>query len=371
MAVLSDVQAMVLDSARDWVRERLPVRAFRAVRNAGDPRGFDADAWAETGDLGWCGMALPETVGGADLGYLTLGLVVEAIGRNVGATPLPVSSVAADALALGGSQAIQDVWLPRLISGASIGALAFDEGPRHAPDKIATTAVRTGAGWRLDGLKGFVAEGTAADMLIVAAQAEGQVALFIVDATAAGVARSFRSLADFRGHAEIVLTGVMVNDEARLAGPTGDEALVEAVTNRACVLAAAELLGLSAGAFDATLEYLKTRVQFGQTIGSFQALQHRAADLFTRIELTRSAVEAALRAIDDNAPDRALLTSIAKATAGDTANLATREMIQLHGGIGMTDDHDAGFYIKRSRVLEAAWGNAAYHRDRFGRLIGV
>jgi len=371
MAVLNDVQSMVLDSARGWVRERLPVRALRAVRDAGDPRGFDAAAWAETGDLGWCGVALPEAVGGADLGYLTLGLIVEAIGRTVGATPLPVSAVAADSLVLGGSDSVRESWLPRLASGEAFAALAIDEGARHAPDAIATAAVRTPDGWRLDGVKGFVAEGMGADLLIIAARAEGQIALFAVDAAACGVSRSPRRLTDLRGHAEIVLSDVSVPDDARLVGPDGDAALIEALMDRACVLAAAELLGLSVGAFDTTLEYLKTRVQFGQVIGSFQALQHRAADLFTRIELTRSAVEAALLAIDEDAPDRALLSSIAKATAGDTANLATREMIQLHGGIGMTDDHDAGFYIKRSRVLEAAWGNAAYHRDRFGRLIGV
>lgn len=371
MAVLSDVQTMVVEQARDWVRERLPVRNFRTVRDTADPRGFDPSVWAEIGELGWCGVALPESAGGADLGYLTLGLMAQEMARNVGATPLPVSTVAADALALAGSDALREKWLPRLTSGDAIGALAVDEGGRHAPDAIATTAVKTTAGWRLDGAKRFVAEGMAADILIVAARADEGVALFAVEAADAGVSRSARHLADFRGHADIILSDVALTADARLTSRQGDAALIDALMDRARALTAAELLGLSNGAFEATLDYLKTRVQFGQTIGSFQALQHRAADLFTRIELTRSAVEAALYAIDTDASDRAALISIAKAIAGDTANLATREMIQMHGGIGMTDDHDAGFYIKRSRVLEAAWGNAAYHRDRFGRLIGL
>lgn len=371
MAVLNDVQTMLIDQARDWVGERLPVRNFRAVRDAADPRGFDQTAWAEIGELGWCGITLPESEGGADLGYLTLGLIMQEIARNVGATPLPVSAVAADALALAGSDALRGKWLPRLMSGQAIGALAIDEGNRHAPDAIATTAVQTPQGWRLDGTKRFVAEGMGADLLIVAARVDGDVALFAVEASGPGVSRSARRLTDFRGHADIILSGVNLAADARLRLPQGDAALVETLLDRARALAAAELLGLSIGAFETTLDYLKTRVQFDQIIGSFQALQHRAADLFTRIELTRSAVEAALHAIDTDVHDRAILISIAKATAGDTANLATREMIQLHGGIGMTDDHDAGFYIRRSRVLEAAWGNAAYHRDRFGQLIGI
>ena len=371
MAVLNEMQTMVLDTARNWARERMPVSAFRAVRDAAEPRGFAADAWAEIGELGWCGVALPEAVDGADLGYLTLGLIVEAMGRTVGASPLALSTVAADALVLGGAPAMREAWLPRLLAGEAVGALAIDDGPRHGPEAVATTATRVEGGWRLDGSKAFVAEGMGADLLIVAARTDDGLALFAVEATASGVSREPRRLTDSRGHAQIVLTDVRVGEDARLTGPAGDDALIEAVLDRARALAAAELLGLAAGAFDTTLDYLKTRVQFGQTIGSFQALQHRAATLFTRIELTRSAVEAALRAIDEDAPDRALLVSIAKATAGDTANLATREMIQLHGGIGMTDDHDAGFYIKRARVLEAAWGNAAWHRDRFGRLIGI
>jgi len=371
MAVLNDFQSMVMDTARDWVRDRMPVKAFRAVRDGGDKRGFDAAAWAEIGELGWGGIAIPEAHGGSGLGYLTLGLIVEQMGRTLGATPLPVSAVAAEALVLGGMGAVCLAWLPRLLSGEAVGALAVDEHPRHGPETIATTAVKTADGWRLDGIKRFVAEGMGADLLIVAARADDGIALFAVDVTSQGVSRTARRLTDSRGHADVVLSGVTVAAEARLSHPDGDAILLEALLDRARALTAAELLGLSVGAFETTLEYLKTREQFGQKIGAFQALQHRAAELYTRIELTRSAVEAALHAIDMEAPDRALLVSMAKATAGDTANLATREMIQMHGGIGMTDEHDAGFYIKRSRVMEAAWGSAAWHRERFGQRIGV
>lgn len=371
MAVLDEMQSMVLDTARDWTRERMPVSAFRALRDAGEPRGFDAASWADMGELGWGGVAIPESHGGSGLGYLTLGLIVEQTGRTLAASPLAISAVAADALALAGSDAVRETWLPRLLSGEALGSLAIDEGARHAPLAIATTAMRTGDGWRLHGTKRFVAEGLGADLLIVAARTDDGVALFAVDATADGVSRTARRLTDARGHADIDLPNVAVGHDARLNSADGDAALIEALLDRARALSAAELLGLSLAAFDMTLEYLKTRVQFDRIIGSFQALQHRAADLHTRLELTRSAVEAALDSIDRAAPDRALLVSLAKATASDTANLATREMIQMHGGIGMTDAHDAGFYIKRARVLEAAWGSAAWHRERFGRLIGI
>lgn len=372
MAALNELQSMVLDQARNWTRDRMPVSAFRALRDASEGRGFDPAGWSEIGELGWCGIALSEDAGGAGLGYLTLGLVIEGLGRNVAATPLASTAVAAEALAMSGSSSLRDTWLSRLASGAIVGALAIEEGSNPAPGAIRTTATRTpDGGWRLNGAKPFVAEGMGADLLIVAARAGQDTALFAIDAALPGVVRTPRRLADFRDHAEIALSDVELRADARLSSPSGDADLLEAVLHRARALAAAELLGLAAGAFDATLDYLKTRLQFGQTIGAFQALQHRAAELHTRIELTRSAVEAALSAIDADTPDRALLVSIAKATAGDTANLATREMIQLHGGIGMTDIHDAGFYIKRSRVLEVAWGTASWHRDRFGRLIGL
>lgn len=371
MAVLNEMQTLVLDTARDWARERMPVAAYRTLRDAAEPRGFDAATWAETGELGWIGAALSEDHGGAGLGYLTLGLIVEQTGRNVGATPLPVTAVAAEAVATAGSEAVRDAWLDRLLSGEAVGAVAVDEGARHDPQAVATTAERTPEGWRIEGTKRFAPEGMGADMLIVAARTDDGTGLFVVDAGAPGVSRSPRRLTDLRGHADIVLEGVTVCADARLSTSEGDALLIEGLLDRLRALAAAELLGLSAAAFEMTLDYLKTRVQFGQTIGSFQALQHRAAELFTRLELTRSAVEAALSAIDAAGPERAALVALAKATAGDTAHLATREMIQLHGGIGMTDEHDAGFYIKRSRVLEAAWGSAAFHRDRYGRLLSV
>ncbi|MGA0545094.1 acyl-CoA dehydrogenase family protein [Brevundimonas sp. VNH65] len=369
--VLDDMQKIVLDTAREWTRDRMPVSAFRALRDRGEPRGYDPAIYAELGDLGWCGVAVPEAHGGSGLGYLTLALILEQMGRTVGASPLLSTAIVADALVRGGTEAVRDVWLPRLLSGQAVGALAVDEGPRHAPDAIGAVAVKTGDGWRLDGVKRFVTEGLGADLLIVAARTDDGIALFALDAGAEGLLRTPRRLTDQRGHADLTLDGVLAPEHACLAQGTGDAALIDTLLDRARALTAAELLGLAVGAFEMTVEYLKVREQFGQKIGAFQALQHRAAHLHTRLELTRSAVLAALLAIDDGSGDIPRLVALAKATASETANLATREMIQMHGGIGMTDDHDAGFYIKRARVLEATWGGAAFHRERYGRMIGV
>jgi alkylation response protein AidB-like acyl-CoA dehydrogenase len=368
MAVLNEEQTMLRDMAQEWVRNEKPVTAFRKTRNAGEP--YDREAFASMVEMGWTGVIIPEAQGGSGLGYLSLGLVLEEAGRNLVATPLLSSCLeAVSALLLAGTEAQKDLWLPLLASGETIGALALDEGPRHDPTKVDTIATKTADGWTISGSKAFVAEGQEAGLLIVSAKTEAGVALFLVPGKAAGVTRTVRHLTDARGHADIVLAGVSLPAEA-LLGPEDGAALIDKVLDRARAGVAAEMLGLAEQAFETTLDYLKVRVQFGQVLSTFQALQHRCAHLFTRIELLRSGVESALGAIDADRADIAEQVSMTKAAACEVLNLASREMIQLHGGIGMTDEHDAGFYIKRARVLEAQWGNAAFHRDRYARLSG-
>jgi alkylation response protein AidB-like acyl-CoA dehydrogenase len=221
-----------------------------------------------------------------------------------------------------------------------------------------------------------VLEGMAAGLYVVCARTSGEagdeagLTLFLVPADAKGLTRERRHLADSRGYAGLTLTHVAVGADAVLGAPDGGYPLLEKVLDRARAGLAAEMLGSAVQAFETTLDYMKTRVQFGQTIGSFQALQHRAAKMFTELELARSCVEAALTAIDDDTADVPQLVALAKATAGDTLNLVSREMVQLHGGIGMTDAHDAGLYLKRARAVEATFGSSAWHRDRWGRMNG-
>jgi alkylation response protein AidB-like acyl-CoA dehydrogenase len=290
-----------------------------------------------------------------------MGLILEELGRTLTASPLLASGLAAaSALVLGGSDAQKSEWLPKIADGSAVATLAVDEGAHHNPEKVATE-FKDGV---ITGKKTFVLEGMAADLLIVSAKGSDGVGLYLVKADDKSVKRTRLQLADSRGAANIEFTG------ASAEPLSGGYELVEKVLDRARAGIAAEMLGAATQAFETTLDYLKTRVQFGQVIGSFQALQHRAAKMFTDLELSRSAVEAALTAIDNDAPDVKELVSLAKAKMGDTFHLVSNEMVQMHGGIGMTDAHDAGFYLKRARAAEAAFGNQAFHRDRYARING-
>jgi len=373
MAVLTEEQSMLRDAARSWVQEKSPVSRLRALRDQGAPLGFDPAAYSEMAEMGWAGVVIPEVYGGSDFGYLSLGLVLEELGKTLAPSPLlSCALAAASALVLGGDAEQKQSWLPKIADGSLIATLAVDEGPRHDPAATSTRAEPHGSGFALSGVKRFVPDGMAAQLFIVAARTSGApshtagVYLFLVPADVLGVSREARKLADARGYAEVTFDGVLLPAAARLRG----EGLLEMVLDRARAGLSAEMLGSATQAFETTLDYLKTRVQFGQTIGSFQALQHRAARMFTELELTRSCVEAALSAIDEGSPETPTLACLAKASAGETLNLLSREMVQMHGGIGMTDAHDAGFYLKRARVAETLYGSAAWHRDRYGRLLG-
>jgi alkylation response protein AidB-like acyl-CoA dehydrogenase len=361
MAVLTEEQSLLRDAAKTWTQEKSPVSAFRRMRDSAAPLGYDPAAFAEMAQMGWTGVIIPEEYGGSDFGYLGLGLILEETGRTLTASPILASALAAaSAIILGGSDAQKQAWLPKIASGEVVGTLAVDEGPHHAPDKIATKV----SGGKLSGRKTFVLEGMAANVLVVSAQGPDGPGLFIVKADDPGVTRQRLTLADSRGAANIEFKDVAAEPLG------GGSALIEKVLDRARAGLAAEMLGSALQAFETTLDYLKTRVQFGQVIGSFQALQHRAAKMFTDLELARSCVEAALTAIDNDSPDVPELVSLAKAKMGDTLHLVSNEMVQMHGGIGMTDAHDAGLYLKRARAQETAFGGQAYHRDRYARLQG-
>jgi alkylation response protein AidB-like acyl-CoA dehydrogenase len=353
MAVLSEEQEMLRDMARDWATNESPVAAFRKLRDAGEP--MDRAAWQAMAGMGWTGVVIPEAHGGSDFGWLSMGLVVEELGKTLTASPLVASTVAASAIMLAGSEEQKARWLPRIASGEAIATLAVDEGPRHDPARIETSV----SGGKLTGTKAFVPEAHAADLFVVAAR-DG---LYLVE-KGEGVRLSARSLIDQRSHAEATFESALAD---RLVA--GGDALLDDVLDRARILAAAEMLGMAQAVFDRTLDYLKQRVQFNQVLASFQALQHRMADLFGDLAMMRSAVEGGLQALDSGfgVPRAAAL---AKAEANRVLHKVSNEGIQLHGGIGMTDEYDVGFYLKRARVLEAQWGNTAFLRDRFAALAG-
>ena len=377
MAILNEEQVMLRDAAKDWTQEKSPVSALRKLREAKSEIGFDRALWHDMAQMGWAGVIIPESHGGSDFGYRSLGLVLEETGRTLTASPLVSTALtAASALILGGSPAQQAAWLPKIAAGEIVASLAVDETAHHAPNKIALTATRSGDGYVLNGKKTFVLEGFAADLLIVAARTSGGhadeagITLFLVEASAKGIDRQGLHMIDHRGVANISFDKVTVSSDAVLGTVDGGFGVLEATLDRARIGLAAEMMGTATQAFEITLDYLKTRTQFGQGIGTFQALQHRAAKLYTDLELARSCVQAALDALDDKTNDVRSLASLAKAKAGDVLHLATNEMVQMHGGIGMTDAHDSGLYMKRARVAEASFGGSSYHRDRYAKLGG-
>jgi alkylation response protein AidB-like acyl-CoA dehydrogenase len=377
MAVLTEEQTLLRDSARAWTQGKSPVSAFRKMRDSASPLGYDPAAFAEMARMGWTGVVIPEEYGGSAFGYRGMGLILEETGRTLTASPLIATALGgASAIILGGTDAQRQAWLPRIASGDAVATLAVDEGAHHAPNKVALTATRGDGGYTLSGAKTFVLEGMAADVFVVSARTCGAVgdmdgiSLFLVPADAAGLTRKALKLADSRGAANLTFENVTVGADALLGSEGAGGPLLDKILDRARAGLAAEMLGSALQAFETTLDYLKTRVQFGQVIGAFQALQHRAARMFTDLELARSCVEAALAAIDDDAADISQLVSLAKAKVGDTLHLISNEMVQMHGGVGMTDAHDAGLYLKRARAAEATFGGQSYHRDRYARLQG-
>ncbi|MFA7264550.1 MAG: acyl-CoA dehydrogenase family protein [Caulobacter sp.] len=374
MAVLNEEQTLLRDAAKSWAQESSPVTKLLALRDGKSGQSFDPTAWAEMGQMGWAGVIVPEEHDGTAFGYLSLGLILEETGRTLVASPLlSTALIGASALTLGGSDAQKAAWLPKIAAGEIVTALAIDEKAHHAPEMTALKADKGGDGFTLNGTKTFVIDGEAADLLIVAARTSGKpgetdgITLFLVEGGAAGVTRKHLALADSRGAAEITFAGV----KGEVLGEVGKGwAILEPVLDRARAGLAAEMLGSALQAFEITLDYLKTRTQFGQVIGTFQSLQHRAAKMFTDLETTRSCVEAALEQIDSGATDNRAAASLAKCKASELAHLVSNEMVQMHGGIGMTDVHDAGLYLKRARVAEQLFGGAGYHRDRYASVLG-
>ena len=377
MAALDEEQTLIRDQAKAWASERAPVQEFRAMRDSGVEAGFDAAIWTEIVGLGWPGMIVPEQYGGAGLSYLTFGLVLEEIGRQLTASPLVASAlVGAGAIIEVGSDEQKQTVLPHIADGSAIVTLAIDEGPRHDPVGTALSAELSPVGFTLNGAKTFVLEGMSATSFVVAARTSGQpgetqgISMFLVPADAPGLSRTRLVAVDSRGYANLAFDGVEVPESALMGSLDEGYAALEIILDKARAGIAAEMLGTASQAFDMALEYLKTRVQFGQVIGSFQALGHRAADLFTEMELARSCMEGALQAIDADADDAAQMVSLSKCRTGEFLHHMSNQLIQIHGGIGMTDEFDAGFYLKRARVLENLLGNQAFHRDRFSRLVG-
>ena len=373
--ILTEEQSMLRDSARGLISDHAPVSHLRHLRDSKDATGFSRELWRTFAEMGLCGLLVPESFGGSGLGCVEAGIVMEEIGRTLMPSPfLSTAVLAASALSRGGSAAQKSENLPKISAGELLAALAIDEGTKHRPLQTRLQASRSGNGFRLNGSKAFVVDGHVAGLLIVAARTGGSagerdgLTLFLVDPKTRGVATERTVMVDSHNAARIDFDQVEVTADHVLGEVDQGYALLEGVLDIGRGAVASEMVGLSEEVFGRTVSYLKERKQFGKAIGEFQALQHRAAQLYIDIEITRAAVLKALQALDGDVANAAAAVAVAKARAGATATRAVQEGVQMHGGMGMTDQFDIGFFMKRARVCEELFGDANFHADQLARL---
>ena len=375
--VLNEEQQMLKESAQGFLAEFAPVAELRKQRDAASQTGYADNLWRQMADMGWAAILVPEAYGGLEFGHVGMGQIVEQTGRTLTASPLFATAVlGVTAINIAGSEAQKNELLGAIAGGEITTALAIDEKIHHAPTQISMTAVKQGGSYILNGAKRFVADGGTADKLIVAARTAGEagdmsgISLFVVDRTASGIDVDRIEMTDTRNYANINFDNVKVVEAALLGEEGKGFKALNATLDVGNIYLAAELLGVAQETFDVTLQYLKERKQFGVLIGSFQALQHRAAHWWSEVELCKSVVLKALQAIDEGDKKSPVLASIAKAKLCEVAELATNEAIQMHAGIGMTDEYDIGFFIKRARSAQIMFGDNGYHTDRFALLSG-
>lgn len=373
--VLTEEQSMLRDSARGLIGEKAPVAHMRKIRDSKDATGFSRDLWKTFAEMGFSGLLVPEEHGGSNLGFVEAGIVMEEIGRTLMPSPFFSTGVlGASALNRGGSDAQKKEYLPKIAAGALITAFALEEGAKHRPLKTKLKAERSGNGFRLNGAKALVVDGHVADMLIVVARTGGApgeakgLTLFLVGPKAKGIAIERTVMVDSHNAARIEFSNVDVTADSVLGEVDQGGALLDGLLNAGRGAVAAEMLGISDEAFGRTVTYLKERKQFGKLIGEFQALQHRAAHLYTDIEITRAAVLKALQALDTDIDKAGAAVAVAKARAGTTTTLAVQEGVQMHGGVGMTDEFDIGLFMKRARVCQELFGDSNFHADALARL---
>ena len=368
---------LLKDTARDFLAANAPVEQLRQLRDKRDELGYCSNLWRQMADLGWASIILPEAYGGLDFGFTGIGVVMEEAGRTLAASPLFASAVVgASAILLGGNEHQKNTLLPAIAAGELTLALALEESHHHRPSQISTTAVAEDGGYVISGRKTFVLDGHSADQLLVVARSSGEqnstkgLSLFLVSREAKGVEIQRTIMADSRNAANINFDKVRVDASALVGEPEHAWQVLEPTLDRGRVAIAAEMMGLSLEAFERTVEYLKEREQFGARIGSFQGLQHRAAHMQSEIELCRSVILQALSAVDETPEQLPLLASLAKAKLNALAKLVTNEAVQMHGGIGVTDDLEIGFFLKRARVAMQIFGDTGFHKNRYATLCG-
>jgi alkylation response protein AidB-like acyl-CoA dehydrogenase len=363
-------QQMLADSAREFMKSEAPVAHLREFRDKNCQDGFSHGLWKQFGEMGFTGILISEADGGLGLGHYEAGIILEEIGRNLSPSPFLTTAVAGVEALNAASQDMRARWLPGILAGETVLGLAIDEQAKHRPETIEATAERSGNGFRLNGKKQFVIHGASADMIIVAAKTAHGITLFAVEKDAAGMSMDAVRLVDSAVAAHITFDDVELTADAVIGEVDQGGDILNRMLRAGRIGAAAEAVGVGAGAMDITVTYLKERKQFGQYIGEFQGLQHRAAHLYSEMEIARAVVQKAQQLLDEGAESADMMVSVAKAKAGRATNLSVREGVQMHGGVGMTDEYDIGLYMKRDRTLSEFFGDANYHINRVATMNG-
>ena len=375
--VLNEEQRLLRDSAREFLASNAPVASLRKLRDERDPLGYSQALWQQMAELGWASIIVPEQYGGLNFGFTGLGLVMEECGRTLAASPLLASAVVgASCILCGGNEAQKSELLPRIAAGQLTLALALEESHHHRPSHITTTLRRDGDHFVINGHKTFVVDGHSANKLIVVARSTGTehseqgLSLVLLDRETEGLTCQRTMMVDSRNAARLSFDNVRVHNEALIGDIDGGWAILEPTLDRGRIALAAEMMGCALEAFDRTVAYLKEREQFGVPIGSFQALQHRAARMQADIELCRSVLLQAQGAVEETPDQLPILASLAKAKLNELVKLVTNEAVQMHGGIGVTDELDIGLFLKRARVAMQIYGDTGFHKDRYATLSG-
>ena len=375
--ILNEEQQFLKDTAKNFAEERTPVNHFRSLRDNKDNLLWDKDTWKEMVNLGWSGILIPEEYGGSNFGLAGISVILQECGKTLTPSPLFATGVlGAYAISQYGTEEQKKKYLPQIANGEITTAIAIDESSHHNPLNINTSAVSKDNSYILNGKKVFVVDGASADLLIVVARTSGKtgdstgLTLFLVENNQPNINVVKLDMADSRNYANITFSDTTIQKENILGDIEAGGEAIENILDIGRIAISAEMLGNTEAAFESTINYLKERKQFGVLIGTFQALQHRAAEMFCEIELTKSSIMAAMQGADNNSNELQRLASLAKTMAGETLHLVSNEAIQMHGGIGVTDEYDLGFYLKRSRVVEQIFGCSKFHTERYANISG-
>ena len=375
--VLTEEEQFLKDTAKNFAEERCPISHFRSLRDNNDPNLWDENIWKEMTTLGWPGILIPEEYGGSNFGITGISVILEECAKTLTPSPLFATGVlGAFSITNFGNDDQKKNYLPKISNGDLTTALAIDESSHHNPADTEMVAKKDGKKFILNGKKTFVIDGASANLLIVLARTSGNkgessgLTLFLVDSNDDGIEKIKLEMADSRNYANINFNNVEVSAKNILGDEETGGETVENILDIGRIAIASEMLGNAEAAFETTLDYLKQRKQFGVLIGSFQALQHRAAEMFCELELTKSSVMAAMKAADEGSNELQRLSSLSKTMAGETLHLVSNEAVQMHGGIGVTDEYDIGFFLKRARVAEQIFGSAKFHTERYANISG-